>query len=179
MQVGRRDDHRVVAIDPTSRGFGFVVLEGPGFLVDWGTRDLARADSERALSHVAALVHHYRPDAVVLEDVVAAGARRRHRVQALINAIGTLAASGGVAVEKVSRLQVHRVFARAEATTKHRIAGVIADHFPELAPRLPPPRRAWMSEDARMSIFDAAALALTHYFLSDHDTLKETYRPRA
>lgn len=179
MQNRRRDDQRVVAIDPTSRGFGYAVLEGPGFLVDWGTRDLARADSERTLSHVAALLRHYRPDAVVLEDVAAAGARRRHRVQALIDAIGTSAASGGVAVERVSRLQVHRVFACAQATTKHRIATVITDHFPELAPRLPPLRKAWMSEDARMSIFDAAALALTHYFLSDHETPKEIDHPRA
>ncbi len=178
MHGRRRDEHRVVAIDPTSRGFGYVVLEGPGFLVDWGTRDMARADSERALSHVAELLRHYRPDGVVVEDVAAAGARRRHRVQALIDAIGSLAASRGVAVERVSRLQVHRVFARAQATTKHRIAGVIADHFPELAPRLPPLRRAWMSEDARMSIFDAAALALTHYFLSDHEIFKETDHPR-
>ena len=36
--------------------------------------------------------------------------------------------------------------------------------FPELAPRLPRSRKPWMSEDYRMSIFDAVALALTFFF---------------
>jgi len=29
--------------------------------------------------------------------------------------------------------------------------------------RLPPLRKAWMSQDPRISVFDAAALALTHF----------------
>jgi len=33
--------------------------------------------------------------------------------------------------------------------------------FPELAPRLPRFRKPWMSEDYRMSIFDAVAFGLT------------------
>jgi hypothetical protein len=37
----------------------------------------------------------------------------------------------------------------------------IAKRFPELAPRLPRFRKPWMSEDYRMSIFDAVAMALT------------------
>ena len=28
----------LLAIDPTSRGFAFAVLEAPAFLVDWGSR---------------------------------------------------------------------------------------------------------------------------------------------
>jgi hypothetical protein len=35
---------------------------------------------------------------------------------------------------------------------------------PELAPRLSRFRKPWMSEDYRMSIFDAVALALTFFF---------------
>ena len=34
------------------------------------------------------------------------------------------------------------------------------EQFPELAPRLPRFRKLWMSEDERMSIFDALSLAL-------------------
>jgi hypothetical protein len=45
--------------------------------------------------------------------------------------------------------------------TKHALAEIIAERFPkELGFRLPPKRRAWMSEDSRMDIFDAVALAL-------------------
>jgi hypothetical protein len=39
----------------------------------------------------------------------------------------------------------------------------IAKRFPELALRLPRFRKPWMSEDYRMSIFDAAGFALAFY----------------
>jgi hypothetical protein len=45
--------------------------------------------------------------------------------------------------------------------TKRDRAVAIAEAFPELASRLPRVRRPWMSEDERMNIFDAMALALT------------------
>jgi len=45
--------------------------------------------------------------------------------------------------------------------TKHALAEILAARFPEeLGCRLPPKRRPWMSEDYRMDIFDAVALAL-------------------
>jgi hypothetical protein len=45
--------------------------------------------------------------------------------------------------------------------TKHALAEIIAERFPEeLGFLLPPKRRDWMSQDSRMDIFDAVALAL-------------------
>jgi len=49
------------------------------------------------------------------------------------------------------------------APNKQEIAGAIAKRFPELAPRLPRFRKPWMSEDYRMSIFDAVGLAITFF----------------
>jgi hypothetical protein len=46
---------------------------------------------------------------------------------------------------------------------KDEIASVLGERFPELAPRVPPRRRAWQSEDYRMSIFDAAALGVAYF----------------
>jgi hypothetical protein len=41
------------------------------------------------------------------------------------------------------------------------LAEILATRFPEeLAPRLPPKRKPWISEDYRMDIFDAVALAI-------------------
>jgi len=50
---------------------------------------------------------------------------------------------------------------------KNRIAGVIAERLPELAPWQPPFRKPWMSEDERMSIFDAVAFALTFFYFTN------------
>jgi hypothetical protein len=46
-----------------------------------------------------------------------------------------------------------------DSKTKHDIALVLADRFPELRSWRPRRRKAWMSEDERMNIFDALALA--------------------
>jgi len=59
--------------------------------------------------------------------------------------------------------RVKKVFAVFRANTKHEIAHAVAQQLPELAPRLPRFRKPWMSEDYRMAIFDAAALALTYF----------------
>ena len=88
MTAQRREaeaENRVLALDPTSRGLGFAVLEGAARLIDWGTKDAGRADSMLALRHVAALLDHYRPDAVVVEDVRDRGTRRCRRVKAGIS----------------------------------------------------------------------------------------------
>jgi hypothetical protein len=191
MQGQRREDEpRVVAIDPTSRGFGYAVLEGPGFLVDWGTKDAGRADDAKSLFHTAALIKHYRPDVVVLEDTRDAASRRCERVRNLIATVERFALDAGIAVTLIARHQVQHLFGASAATTKYRVASLIAGHFAELAPRVPPIRKPWMSEDARMSIFDAVAFALTYFFQhgdslpritthpKGHDTSQKTHHPR-
>ena len=45
---------RVLAVQPTSKGLGFAVLEGTDRLIDWGTRD-ARRRNDLAVRHVACL----------------------------------------------------------------------------------------------------------------------------
>jgi hypothetical protein len=107
----------------------------------------------------------YRPDAVVIEDHQAKDCRRLLRTRTLLRDIGILASGKKVRVRKVSRLAVSKVFASERASTKHRIALEIAKSFPELESYLPSTRNAWMSEDLRMSMFTAVALALTIFYL--------------
>jgi hypothetical protein len=52
------------------------------------------------------------------------------------------------------------VFSESGASNKQDIAIAITARYPELAPRLPHFRKPWMSEDYRMSIFDAVGLGL-------------------
>ena len=60
-----------------------------------------------------------------------------------------------------SREEVRRAFFTGGMGTKHALAEILAERFPEeLGSRLSPKRRPWMSEDYCMSIFDAVALAL-------------------
>ena len=174
----REGEQRVLSIDPTSRGFGYAVLEGATRLIDWGTKDSGRADDSAALRDIGELLEHYCPDVVILEKTRETDSRRRHRARGLISAIGELAESRGIGNVSVSRRSVLHLFAGGRAINKRAIALAISNHFPELAPRVPPVRKAWMSEDARTSIFDAVAFALVFYFQFDEQDQERIGNPR-
>ncbi len=148
---------RVLALDPTHRGFGFAVLEGPDRLVDWGVKTVRGNKQAGCLRKIRELFQLYQPTVVVLEDCARRGSRRCPRVRRLIKRIHFFAIKNGIKARVVSRARVRKAF--APASTKHEIAVALAAHFPELAPLLPPPRKPWMSEDCRMNVFDAVALA--------------------
>lgn len=162
---------RIVAIDPTSKGFGYVVVESgpPLLIIDWGVAHIRSRKNAQALERIAELLGWYNPNAVVLEDWEAPGSRRRPRVRALLAAVAIFAERSGLPAERVPRRAVRQVFLQAGARTKGEIAALIAEWLPELAPRLPRPRRIWMSEDERIRIFDATALALAYFAQAAHD----------
>jgi len=106
------------------------------------------------------LIGQYQPSVIVLEDYAGKGSRRCQRIQWLINDISQLAAKQKI---RVSRAKVKQTFGESGASNKCEIAIAIAKRFPELTTRLPRFRKSWMSEDYRMSIFDAVALAVTSF----------------
>lgn len=148
---------RVLAIDPTSKGFGFAVLEGPETLVDWGLRHAKEA--RHFLARIAELIERYEPDVMAVERVGASGCLRRERARRLIHGLHELARHCHLRMHQISRQSVQQCFAAGEPATKRQIAAALALRFPELAPHLPPERKLWMSEDERMAIFDAVAFA--------------------
>jgi hypothetical protein len=161
MKPRKPNPKRVLAIDPTSRGFGFVVLESPTMLVDWGVKSTRPNEATKTLAKVLEVIRHYRPEIIVLEDH--RETRRCARIQSLLDRICRLATSEGLKSRSIKVSRVKKVFRTFRANTKYEIAHAVAQQLPELAPRLPPYRKPWMSEDYRMAIFDAAALALTYF----------------
>lgn len=154
----------VFAVFPSTKGFGYAVFEGSKSLLDWGVKGArgGRKNSQ-SLHRIRELLIFYRPDVLVLEDYEGRSSRRAKRIQQLIDAITALAAKERVATASFSRAEVRARFSPTDSTTKRQIAEAIAREFPELERRLPPVRKIWMSEDARMNIFDAAALAMTFF----------------
>ncbi len=152
---------RILAIAPSTRGFGYAVLEGHKELVDWGVKSVTGDKNARSIEKVEELIAHYNPHVMVLEDTLAKGSRRSARIQALTKRLIAVAESRTIKVALFSQKQIRRVFFTDDRGTKHALAEIIAERFPEeLGFRLPPKRRPWMSEDYRMAIFDAVALAL-------------------
>jgi hypothetical protein len=75
------------------------------------------------------------------------------------------AVSRGIELAEARPAVIRRYFSRFNAGTRYEIAQVVAEMFPELAWKLPPKRRAWQHEAARMSIFDAAAVVVAHLIM--------------
>ena len=178
MKSRKLNPKRVLSIDPTSKGFGFVVLESPTTLVDWGGKAIRKQDETKTLAKVSELIHLYLPEIIVLEDH--RGSRRCVRVQNLLDGVCHLATTEGLKTRSVPISRVKKVFLTFRANTKHEIAHAVAQQLPELAPELPRYRKAWMSEGSQMAIFDAAALALTYFHsrpLAGREVSKELPEP--
>jgi Holliday junction resolvasome RuvABC endonuclease subunit len=127
--------------------------------VDWGVKTVQGNKNANSLVKVEELITYYQPGVLVLEDTE--DSRRSVRIKTLSRKIIAMAATLKVSVRLFSQEQVRRTFFADGKGTKHAIAEIVAQRFPEeLASRLPPKRKPWMSEHYQMDIFDAVALAL-------------------
>lgn len=164
VKLSRIKPFRILAIDPSTRGFGFAILERRPSLIDWGVKGVRRDKNDRTVAKVKELISLYQPSVIVLEDSNAAGSRRCERVRVLLQMIQKTAAGERIRVQCFPPFKTKAMFARLGAASKDGIARAIVKIFPELMPQLPRVRRAWMAEDYRMSIFDAVALGMTLLF---------------
>lgn len=165
---------RILAIAPSTRGFGFAVLEGLDTLVDWGVKSLAGDKSPKSIAKVKELISHYEPDILVLEDFSFKDSRRSKRIRRLGRRLVTLAKNQKIKVALFSQKQIREIFFAKGAGTKQARAEIVADKFPdEIGFRLPPKRKPWMSEDYRMDIFDAVALAVMPRLINKNSADRE------
>jgi len=154
----------VLAIYPTAHGLGYVLMRSPLAPIDWGTRGVRKKQKNaKCLQKVSALIDAHVPDAIILEDPTAPGANRSQRIKDLSVAIARLADSQGVDVHVYPRSRINEFFKRFGARTRHEVAVVIAKQVTALDRFLPSRRKLWQTEPPRMSIFNAAALALTFF----------------
>ena len=153
----------VLAIHPTSRGFGWVLFESPLVPVDWGLASVKAKRSIRALARFERLLDRYQPKVVVFEEFDEHPARRANRIQELCRRMVALASGRGLYTPIYSREAIRECFESSGARTRHDIALSIAEQIEVFRRRLPRERKRWDGEDVRQSLFDAVALALTYF----------------
>jgi hypothetical protein len=148
----------VLAVYPNARGFAFVLFEGPDALVDWGMSDIpAKGKREGCLRRVRLLLEKYQPDLLILRE------KGHSRHAALFSQILQLATNKGIPALASSRQQVRQAFPMIGRATRYAIVTAVVQRFPVLKSYAPGRRKIWNSEDRRMGLFDAAALALTFF----------------
>ena len=135
---------RLIALIPATSGIGFAVMETPQTVIDWGKRCGPTATEE--------LFKTYNPDVLVIEDVTVPGCRKRQARRDHIGFIEALADEMEIAVRPIARYAVLDHFG---VDTKVELAKAVSLRVPALAHRVPPYRKAWMTEDQRLPIFEA------------------------
>ena len=163
MTQQRTKVERIVGVFPTTHGFGYAIFEGPLRLIEWGVKHIPNREQADNLKKFEALLEWYEPDLVVFENAAGEGSHKSKRIGSLIRAMARRACKCGVPLTGYSRARIREAFSQVDAATKHEIAVEIANSFVELAPLVPNKRKAWTTEEARMGIFDAASLVLTHF----------------
>ena len=156
-------NRRVLAVDPYDQGLGFALFGGPEELLDWGLKEAIGGKSIGMRKALNKLIERYDPDVLITESGERLGSSRRHETRRLLRRICEFAGRQGLKIRTYSRAQVTEAFSSFRVRNKHQIASLIAQWFPELAPRLPGPRKDWMSENRSMNVFDAVSFALTFF----------------
>lgn len=158
--TAHRSLRRILAIDPISRGFGYVVLELPeNRLLDWGVRHCGRKGTHvrRAVVH---LLDVYVPSALHMEAPESGRSVLRRRTLRLYRSILETACNRRCNLRTVSCARTAAWARTYDGNAKKDVARVLMTCFPELRRSAPPERQPWQSEDTRTAIFDALALAL-------------------
>ncbi|ESZ51714.1 hypothetical protein X731_03820 [Mesorhizobium sp. L2C054A000] len=109
------------------------------------------------------LIERFGPDAVILEQMEIEGSPRSSRTRAVNGYLVAYIQGYGLPLFQYSATEVRGTFSYLPQLTKDTIAAEIGRLTPAFTRLVPPRRRAWMSENAKMGLFDAAGLVMTHY----------------
>ncbi len=151
----------------STRGFGFVVMEGEKTIIELGGRKADGDKNAQSITKLEKLFTSYQPNILLLQDVEAKDSRRAPRIKALTRRIKEVAAKRKIPVKLISATQLRVGLLGDPKGTRHEMAEALARQFPDkLASRLPAKRKVWKSEDGRMDIFDAMALAVVYFMKS-------------
>jgi len=153
-----------LAVALSTRGFAYVFFEAPQTPYDWAVVETKGSGKDaQIMMRVEKLLQTYHPQTLVLEDISGKSAKRSPRLQKLSLKLAHMAECNSAEVCRHHRTAIRAAFASVGAKTKVEIAHAVASAIPAFAHRLPPVRKLWMSEDPRQMLFDAAALAATHF----------------
>src|SRR5690349_730030 len=97
----------VLSVYPNTRGFAFILFEGPLSPVDWGVKELrGRRKHSRCVASIVTILDRYQPDIIVLQDTSPTGTHRSRRVTKLNAAVARLGSSRAMPVYAYSREEV-------------------------------------------------------------------------
>lgn len=158
----------VYAIYPNANGFGFVYMNSPRKLLDYGVVRINPICNFRILEKIKSSISYFKPAILILLDPESKSSRTGNRIKNLIDKISIYAQSENLHISLISRDQIRDVFENFGVNTKFEISQWLLTEFKELETRRPKERKLWTSEDRNMVVFDALSLAMTWYWIQGY-----------
>lgn len=155
--------NRLLALEIRASRLGFVVLEGPARLLDWGVRSFGE-QNQRIVSTVSdritTLLAFHNPLVVVVRVRKYHTDIQNKKFLAILAVIKAETRRNSKELCVLTTRQVQNHFALRGQVTKHDIAASLANQFEELSWKLPRRRKAYQSEAPAMLVFDALATGI-------------------
>jgi len=168
--VHDKGQERVLALDLRSGRAGFVVLEGLDKLLDWGVRSYTPRYGPLEVTvsrRIASLLGLHQPSVMVLRLPSNRLVKKNDRIRVIVRTLRKEAKRRSVSLRLLRRQRIKKIFSAQGRATKHQIASLMAERFSDLAWKLPPKRKLWQSENYHMTVFDAAAAGVAHFWRPD------------
>jgi len=155
---------KTISIYANLVGFGFVIINSSGEIVDFGVVSYRSVQNEKCFRKVKEIIVYYHPETLILEDYQ--DSHKSDRVKKLIDMISGYN-NNNTKIYKYRREQIRQTFEIFGARNKFEISRRISEIYPQLKSKLPEKRRMWEPENYYQGIFDAMSLYLTHQYLND------------
>ncbi len=158
------NNERMLSIYPNTLGFGFVVFNDLGEILDYGMVSIRPINNDKCFGRIQRIISYYQPQLLILEDYLKSN--KSTRVQKLIERICE-ANENSLKIFLYPREQVRDVLAIFGAKNKYEISKKVCEAYPQFNSKLPEKRKVWEPENYYQGIFDAITLVLTHNYLKD------------
>jgi len=163
---GRSAGESLLAIDVRPHWLGYAAFQGSERLLDFGVVNFGVPDA--GVVRFLSLLELFRPLEVVLRKIARRSRRNWPVTKMLIRSVKRECQLRSIPVVLVSEATLFQEFRARGRANKREDAALFAEYFPQLAWRVPPPRKLWHHEHRNMPIFDAVALAMSH--LGKHES---------
>ncbi|MDB5227437.1 MAG: hypothetical protein JWN78_1630 [Bacteroidota bacterium] len=159
-------DHPILAIYPTTLGFGYALFRELETVQESGIAIIRRRFLDQYLERIKLMIKAYKPTVMLLPIPRGFESSKLQRKRELMTAIKKLAKNNDIVVHSYTRKQIQSAFTQFHAINKEQIAQALDKWFPKLAKRCPVERPNYMPADYFQPVYDAASLVATYYSIT-------------
>ena len=152
---------RVLAVELRTRWVAYAAFDAAAQLLDFGASRFRSARQAHArFLFFAELLH---PTIVIFRRIPPRGRPNRPKTRKLARLMRYACNRLSLEIRLMNGRDVRNCFRMRGAKTKQQVSALLAEEYPALAWKLPPPRRSYEHEHWNMPIFDAVALGVAYF----------------